>query len=787
MQSHGREGDRLSHETAGTPAAGDVESYDTCSLCEGRYLLVELLAGCPTWSTYRCWDVDAERWRHLALVHPSASSEERAALGQWFEAFRSPYTGISPVLDVGEEAGFTFAISELAEGGDLDTWLRLNGPMPGRMAVELAMDVGDVLEQLRSRGARVIEGGLTGVRVTLEGDVRVTTGLSCVSGEPLVAPEAAGLGEADERAAVYLLGAILFVLVTGEPPSAVMSVRAGALSSSVPPLLVSVIQRAVSFHPEERVPSLDRMVAILRATQRSLPPVPLHTAELVMEPSPPWAVPNPLAYPPITTFGTGEIYGAMIEMIDDSPGVEDELAASFTREAAPDETFEHLYVDDDTYATSGTPRPVSSRTSESFDHLYVQESNDDAGLVSQEGFDHLYVQSSETDPDSVSSESFDHLYVQGLAAEEEEETFFDPRGRQPHLEDSSEPEPEIDRDDASVSNHGEFERLYALEIEDESGAKSEPEFSAFPSRFENVDDLERSSRDLSVHEFQALYAVQPDATYSDFFVRKGGEQGGLPAGGPPVPGIELVKRTPDPDIVELHDIEPLDEGADEPKPPSVDQVPNVADALPSKSRRFRLRREPEAAPSAVESEAEEDDQDEASVDWAPGGRAPVNMAQRIVAFASGRGKMLLLAIGLVGIELCLILGSSYIVVQGAERASGEAWLALDEALAQEEVLIGNLNELEMDTDALAEAWQMWRGAEGPERQAAASQVVQEVGNLMDSVGGGGSVPWTVRRRAQRLRSLEAVYQTRRAEWRAICSAGNGQYVVSLGLASPPPP
>ena len=181
---------------------------------------------------------------------------------------------VVPVLDTGEDDGNPFIVSRYMPGGDVEGLLAAAG---GRLevprAVEIAADVTRALEHAHARGivhrdlkpanvwidddghARLGDFGLA----TTEGPARRVSGGTLVGTVAYLPPEQA-IGEAaGPRSDLYSLGALLYEMLTGQPPfpgdDAVSIISQHLHADPVPP----------SRHNPEVPEALDRVVLALLA------------------------------------------------------------------------------------------------------------------------------------------------------------------------------------------------------------------------------------------------------------------------------------------------------------------------------------------------------------------------------------------------------------------------------------------------------------------------------------------------------------------------------------------
>jgi eukaryotic-like serine/threonine-protein kinase len=238
----------------------------------------------------------------LKLILPSTLSqpgsverllrEARAAAG-----LRSH--NVARVLDVGQlDSGAPFIVMEFLDGANLAQVLREHGPLSVPSAVGYMLQCCDALAEAHEQGIihRDLKpenlfltrgaGGAPLIKVLDFGISKVAAGdagppltlTSGMLGSPLyMAPEQMRSShDVDARADIWSMGAILYELLSGEPPfqadtfaELCVKVSGGArpafdeLCVIVPPVLVSAIARCLDLSPERRFPTVAALAAAL--------------------------------------------------------------------------------------------------------------------------------------------------------------------------------------------------------------------------------------------------------------------------------------------------------------------------------------------------------------------------------------------------------------------------------------------------------------------------------------------------------------------------------------------
>lgn len=187
------------------------------------------------------------------------------------------------VYDIGEhEDGRPYFVMDYADGGSLDEKLKA-GPLELEQAVTYAVEAARALQDLHDDGVvhRDVTPGNLLLRTERDGSARVVladlgmakalaeaSGLTQVAGTPsYMAPEQAGApGGFDHRADIYSLGAVTYMLLTGQPPFEVKDatdvvtrdrgIRPRAPSeirpSGVPSPIEAVVLRALAYDQNQR-------------------------------------------------------------------------------------------------------------------------------------------------------------------------------------------------------------------------------------------------------------------------------------------------------------------------------------------------------------------------------------------------------------------------------------------------------------------------------------------------------------------------------------------------------
>jgi eukaryotic-like serine/threonine-protein kinase len=275
----------------------------TVSLVAGRYELVRPLGHGAMATVDLARDVELDRPVALKRLAENLARDDdlrRRFVREARLAARLAHPNVVRVFDVGEDDGRPFIAMEYVEGENLAELVARRGPLAPSEAASLGVQIcaalaaahaaglvhRDVKPQnlLLSRdgvlklGDFGIAVGHEGTRLTLEGTVLGTAGY--------LAPEQARGERVTAAADIYAVGAVLYELLTGEPPRGISTLaQLGATDGfdppdvaarvpSAPPGLVAAMRECLSARPEDRPRSaaaLARRLAPIAAEAQTLP------------------------------------------------------------------------------------------------------------------------------------------------------------------------------------------------------------------------------------------------------------------------------------------------------------------------------------------------------------------------------------------------------------------------------------------------------------------------------------------------------------------------------------
>jgi tetratricopeptide (TPR) repeat protein len=226
---------------------------------------------------------------------PHAEALRRRLAVEMRTLARLKHPNIVEVYGAGEEAGELYFSMAYEEGGDLARLVKREGPLAAARAADLVRQVAEAVAY--AHGEKVVHRDLKPQNVLLSkaGTPRVTDfGLAlllargedgqlapgALVGTPCYMPPEQAAGRSDERSDVYGLGAILYELLTGQPP---LSFPDGApldemlrrvreerprrprdLNEKVPRRLEAICLKCLEPEPGRRYPTAGHVAAALR-------------------------------------------------------------------------------------------------------------------------------------------------------------------------------------------------------------------------------------------------------------------------------------------------------------------------------------------------------------------------------------------------------------------------------------------------------------------------------------------------------------------------------------------
>jgi serine/threonine protein kinase len=229
----------------------------------GQYKILERIGAGTLGDVYRARDT--RLGRTVAVKLPGAELQaDRVRLDALSNDARAAsvlsHLNIAALYEIGEEGGRLFLVFEFVPGEPLKRVIA-GRPLNMRRAVDLATQLADALAE--AHAAEVVHGGLTPdtVMITPKGNAKILD-----FGFVRWKKSSTAGDESDHRADIEALGALLFEMLTGRPPTEA-SPRLGA---SVPGELNEIVGKALGAYAEGGYEAAATFAAELRSVAAML-------------------------------------------------------------------------------------------------------------------------------------------------------------------------------------------------------------------------------------------------------------------------------------------------------------------------------------------------------------------------------------------------------------------------------------------------------------------------------------------------------------------------------------
>jgi serine/threonine protein kinase len=272
------------------------------SILADRYALRALLGRGGMGEVYEAVDLRLDRTVAVKVLQASLAEDRRFVARFDREArtsARLDHPGIVKVFDVGEDQGRVFTVLEHVPGHTLSELRRQEQSLAAARVAAIGAGIADALAHAHARGVvhrdvapgnvmvrgdgvvKVLDFGIaralrgSGASVTLHGTVAYA------------APEVLAGEQGDQRVDIYGLGAVLYELLTGQPPftgsdADAIAARLRAelprsprsLDPDVPPGLEETVMRCLARQPSARVDDAATLSRELHRLAAFLPEVP---------------------------------------------------------------------------------------------------------------------------------------------------------------------------------------------------------------------------------------------------------------------------------------------------------------------------------------------------------------------------------------------------------------------------------------------------------------------------------------------------------------------------------
>ncbi|MBN2409934.1 MAG: protein kinase [Candidatus Aminicenantes bacterium] len=274
----------------------------------GRYQVTEELGKGGMGRVYKAFDTEIGEHVALKVLKPEIAADE--SIVERFRnelklARRISHRNICRMFDIGRTQDTTYIAMEFVSGEDLKTLLRRVGQLPVRRTVSVSLQVCEGLAEAHRLGVVHRDLKPQNIMIDRDGNARImdfgiarslkgkgVTEAGVVLGTPdYMSPEQLEGKEADQRSDIYALGAVLYEMVTGEPPfegdtPLVVAAKHKTenprdpreINPQVPEGLSRLILRCLEKDKEARYQSAEELIAGLAAIERALLKTPGTTA-----------------------------------------------------------------------------------------------------------------------------------------------------------------------------------------------------------------------------------------------------------------------------------------------------------------------------------------------------------------------------------------------------------------------------------------------------------------------------------------------------------------------------
>ncbi len=232
---------RRSPDGGGATTGGDDDPF-IGRVIDARYRVVRKLGQGGMGAVYQVEHLAMGKQAAMKVLHPQLTRDPE--IGQRFRREAEAVSRLSSpntvqVFDFGETAGVMYLVMELIRGEDLGSVVRRDGPLPFARARGILMQVCDALSEAHELGivhrdlkpenlivgrtrdggdlVKVLDFGLAKLR-DVEEQNQVTARGSLLGTPYYMSPEQIRGEDLDGRSDLYSLGAVMYRVLTGDPP-----------------------------------------------------------------------------------------------------------------------------------------------------------------------------------------------------------------------------------------------------------------------------------------------------------------------------------------------------------------------------------------------------------------------------------------------------------------------------------------------------------------------------------------------------------------------------------------
>lgn len=264
------------------------------ALKNGRYLVTGVLGKGGNAGVYKAWDTQLRQWRAIKVLANEfiKDDEVRQRFAQEAATMaRLEHDNLVRVFDISDDAYTPHIVMELCTGGSIIDWMKANGAVPPKLAVDVirqtalgvrcAHEDGFIHRDIKPQNILITHKNvvkLTDFGIARQEDSSLTQAGATIGTYAFMAPEQRhDSTQVDERADIYSLGATLFTMLQVKTTTELFVADKGdEILEGIPDPLVDFILTACAYKPKNRYQSINELLEALDACDAQLPDDPPH-------------------------------------------------------------------------------------------------------------------------------------------------------------------------------------------------------------------------------------------------------------------------------------------------------------------------------------------------------------------------------------------------------------------------------------------------------------------------------------------------------------------------------
>ena len=287
-----------------TMPTGEIEIAKVRRVLADRYRIERVIGEGGMATVFLAEDLKHRRQVAVKVMRPELAATLGADrfLREVEIAAQLNHPHILPMYDSGEADGVLYYVMPKVEGESLAARLAREGELPVPVALRLGREIAEALGYAHKRGivhrdikpanillheghALVADFGIARA-VDAEGEAITRTGLAIGTPQYMSPEQATGAKDIDARTDIYALGAVLYEMLTGEPPFTGRNAQAvvsrslteaprplSATRAGLPPGLDALVIQALAKTPADRQPTAGALADALSGVETGARPV----------------------------------------------------------------------------------------------------------------------------------------------------------------------------------------------------------------------------------------------------------------------------------------------------------------------------------------------------------------------------------------------------------------------------------------------------------------------------------------------------------------------------------